>query len=82
MRKLFTNPPRHTRTFKAGYGTPERARKTIKRLSKKPCAYRRCVAGTMYARAKYHARQTANMRNAMKIYKDYLVSLKCTSHGK
>lgn len=78
MRKLFNNPSRYAHTFKAGYGTPERARKTIRRLAKKPCAYRRRVAGTMYARAKYHARQTTNMRNAMKIYKGYLSSLKCT----
>ncbi len=77
MRKLFNDPPHHTRTFKAGYGTPEKARSTIRRLKTKPCAYRRRVAGTMYARAKYHAQQTENMRKSMKIYKKYLNNTKC-----
>lgn len=77
MRKLFNDPPPRTHTFKAGYGTPSKVRKTIKRLRSKPCAYRRRVAGTMYARAKYHAHQTSNMRQSMKIYKSYLASLKC-----
>lgn len=90
MRKLFNDPPPRTRaltgrgsiaprsgTFKAGYGTPAKARKTIKRLATKPCSYRRRVAGTMYARAKYHAHQTANMRASMKLYKSYLSSFSC-----
>ncbi len=77
MRKLFNNPPRGARTFKAGYGTAAKARKTIRRLRSKPCAYRRRVAGTMYARAKFHAHATANMKQSMKIYKSYLSSLKC-----
>ncbi len=77
MRKLFNNPPRGAHTFKAGYGTAAKARKTIRRLRSKPCTYRRRVAGTMYARAKYHAHATANMKQSMKIYKAYLASLKC-----
>ena len=77
MRKLFNNPPPRSHTFKAGYGTAAKARKTIRRLRSKPCAYRRRVAGTMYARAKYHAHRTANMEQSMKLYKSYLSSLKC-----
>jgi hypothetical protein len=77
MRKLFNDPPSRTKTFKAGYGTSEKARKTIRRLKRKPCAYRRRVAGTMYARAKYHAHPTEGMKQSMKIYKQYLNTMKC-----
>ena len=63
------------RRVKAGYGTAERARRTIKALRKEPVGIKKRIAQTMYFRAKYHANQTREMREAMKVYKRYLDSL-------
>jgi hypothetical protein len=70
--RLFNDNPKGPSKVKAQYGTAERARQTLKRLKGKPKAYQRQVAITMYYRAKHHKYQTKGMRNAMKIYKDFL----------
>jgi len=70
-RKLFNDNP-HPRTKGIGYGTAERARKSIKKLRGKDRNYRRQVATTMYYRAKYHKYQTQGMRESMKVWKKYL----------
>ena len=74
--RLFNDNPKGPSKIKSGYGSAERARKTIKRLRSKPKAYQRQVAVTMYYRAKHHKYQTDGMRNAMKIYGHFLQSLK------
>jgi hypothetical protein len=66
-----TNPPR----IKAGYGTAKKARNTIRRLRKETRKQQKQTARTMFYRAKYHKFQTPGMRNAMKIYGDYLKSI-------
>ena len=63
-----TNPPR----IKAGYGTAKKARNTIRRLRKETRKQQKQTARTMYYRAKYHKFQTSGMRNAMKIYGNFL----------
>lgn len=71
--QLFNDSPRGTpRTRGIGYGTAERARKSIRLLKGKPAAYRRQVATTMYYRAKYHKYQTPGMRAAMNVWKQYI----------
>ena len=57
---------------KAGYGTRKKAKNTIRRFHSVSKTKARQVAQTMYYRAKYHKYQTPGMRNAMKIYKEYL----------
>jgi hypothetical protein len=69
--KLFNGNP-HPRTKGIGYGTAERARKSIKKLRGKDRNYRRQVATTMYYRAKYHKYQTQGMRESMKVWKKYM----------
>ena len=54
------------------YGTAEKARKTLKYLRGRPHGEQVRGAQAMYYRAKFHARQTANMRSAMKVYSDFL----------
>jgi hypothetical protein len=72
-RQLFNDNPRGApRTKGTGYGTAERARKTLKLLKGKPEGYKRQVVGTLCYRAKYHKYQTQGMRNAMKIYGKWL----------
>jgi hypothetical protein len=58
------------------YGTANRAKETIKKLKKQPRQYQLQGAHTMYYRAKYHKHQTKGMKNAMKIYKTFLNTLK------
>ena len=73
--QLFNDNPKGPSKVKAGYGTPERARQTLKRLRGKPKAYQRQVATTMYYRAKHHKFQTKGMKDAMKVYGHFLQSL-------
>ncbi len=75
--RLFNDARSGTPRVKGtGYGTQNRALKTLKKLRGKPRALQVQIATTMYYRAKYHKYQTQGMRNAMKIYKPYLKTLK------
>lgn len=66
------NDPTHPPKFKAGYGTAKKARNTLRRLRRATRKKAQQVARTMYYRAKYHKFQTPGMKDAMKIYRDYL----------
>lgn len=75
---LYADNPRgrKPRVPGTGYGTRKKAIHTIKLLKNKPIGLKRQIATTMYYRAKHHARQTQNMREAMKVYRRYLKTLK------
>lgn len=74
--QLFNDNPRGApRTRGIGYGTAERARKSIRLIKGKPAAYQRQVATTMFFRAKYHKFQTKGMKEAMKVWGDYIKQL-------
>lgn len=75
---LYADNPkgRKPRVPGTGYGTRKKALNTIKKLRGKPIGLKRQIATTMYYRAKHHARQTQNMREAMKVYRKYLKTLK------
>ena len=76
-RQLFNDNPRgHPRTKGIGYGTAQRARKSIKKLKGKSKTYRKQVATTMYYRAKHHKYQNKGMREAMKVWKNYIQTLR------
>ena len=68
--------------IKLRYGTGDRARETIKGLRKQPYMYQLQAGYTMYYRAKYHKHQTKGMKNAKKIYKKFLNSLKRNKRNK
>ncbi len=71
--RLFDDNPRgRPRLRGLGYGTAKRATQSVRRLARMPYAYQIQAAQTMYFRAKYHANQTANMRAAMRVYRDFL----------
>ena len=73
---LFSPNPRGKPRYKnLGYGTPTRARHTLRRIRKEPLSYQHQVATTMYYRAKHHKYQTRKMRESMKIYKQFLDSI-------
>lgn len=63
-------------TVKLYYGDPKKARETIRRLKKLNYGKQYRAASSMYRRAKYHAHQTQGMRESMKLYKNFLKSIK------
>jgi predicted ribonuclease toxin of YeeF-YezG toxin-antitoxin module len=71
---LFNNT-RKKRPSHLHYGTAERARKSLRYLKTRPLAEQKRGAQAMYYRAKYHANQTKNMREAMKVYSKFLRSI-------
>lgn len=74
--RLFNDNPRGApRTRGIGYGTAEKARKSIQLLKGKPKVYRHQVATTMYYRAKHHKYQNQGMRDAMKVWGNYIKTL-------
>ena len=74
--QLFNDNPRgKPRTRGIGYGTPEKARQSIRLLRGKPKVYQKQVAITMYYRAKHHKFQNEGMRKAMKVWGDYIKTL-------
>ena len=74
--QLFNDAPSGTpRTKGIGYGTAKKARNSIRRLKGKPTPYKKQVATTMFFRAKYHKYQNQGMRDAMKIWGDYIKTL-------
>jgi hypothetical protein len=66
--------------LKLKYSSADRARKSIRLLKKQPRQYQTQIGYTMYHRAKYHKYQTKGMKNAMKIYKRFLQTLKKNKH--
>lgn len=71
--QLFDDNPRgKPRLTGLGYGNAKRARRSVRRLRMMPYAYQIQAAQTMYYRAKYHANQTPGMREAMRVYRNFL----------
>jgi hypothetical protein len=67
---LFNNTRK--RRSRLHYGTKAKALKTIKYLRTRPRGEQIRGAQAMYHRAKFHAHQTADMRQAMKVYAAFL----------
>jgi hypothetical protein len=70
------NPPTKKSRLRLGYGTANKARKSVKLLKKQPLQYQVQAAHTLYYRAKYHKYQTKGMKEAQKIYGKFLKTLK------
>lgn len=70
------NPPNKKPKLHLGYGTANKARRSVKLLKKQPKQYQYQAAHTLYYRAKYHKHQTKGMRNAMKILGKFRKTLK------
>ena len=72
---LFNNT-RKKRPSHLHYGTAKKAKQSLRYLRKRPYAEQIRGAQTMYYRAKHHAQQTKNMREAMKVYSNFLHKIK------
>lgn len=62
--------------FRLGYGTGNKAKKSVKLLKKQPRQYQLQAGHTLYYRAKYHKHQTKGMKNAEKVYGKFLKTIK------
>jgi hypothetical protein len=71
---LYSNGNGKKSRTKSGYGNAKRALETLKNIKKFDKSYQMQVVNTMYNRAKFHANQTSDMREAMKIFKKWLKS--------
>jgi hypothetical protein len=71
---MLFNDTRKKRPSRLHYGSPNKARQTIKYLRTRPYPEQIRGAQTMFYRAKFHAKQTKGMREAMRLYKRFLES--------
>jgi len=72
---LYSNGKNKPR-IKTGYGSAEIARKTLKNIKSHSKTYKMQIVNTMYNRAKHHKYQTSGMKQAMKVYKSWLLKNK------
>lgn len=73
--RLFNTPKGRRKTSGIKYATGSNARASIKKLAGKDSNYRKRIAMRMYYRAKFHKYQTPGMREAMKVWKQYINSI-------
>jgi hypothetical protein len=70
------NPPTKKPRLRLGYGTANRARRSVRLLKKQSLQYQSQAAHTLYSRAKYHKYQTKGMKEAQKVYGKFIKTLK------
>lgn len=74
--KLYADDHPATSLQGTGFKDAKTATKTLKLIMKRSSKYQYDVVNTMYNRAKYHPHQTSDMKEAMKIYKNWLQNYK------
>ena len=80
---LYTNAHPKTTLQGVGFKDADTAIRTIQKVEecKKPDHHKYLIIHTMYYRAKYHPNQTKDMKEAMKIFKDWLDKKKKKQKG-
>lgn len=69
---LYEDNHPETSTKGLGFKDKEKAIETLKIIKNRDLTYQKQVVNTMYNRAKYHPHQTKEMREAMKVFKEWL----------
>ena len=69
---LYEDKHPNTSTKGLGFKNKDKAIETLKIIKNRDLIYQKQVVNTMYNRAKYHPHQTKEMKEAMKIFKDWL----------
>jgi hypothetical protein len=69
---LYTDDKPNDTAKGTGYSDKKKAQKTIDIASKYNRQRRMAIINTMYYRAKHHANQTQDMRDAMKVFKTWI----------
>ena len=63
---------KYTPKVSTGFANKEKAKQTLKNISRYNKTYQKQVVITMYNRAKFHPHKTKKMLDAMKIYKTWM----------
>lgn len=74
--KLYSDDHPDVSLQGTGFRDTKTANKTIKLIEKRSLKYQYDVINTMYNRAKYHPYQTQEMKEAMKVFKEWLSDYK------
>jgi len=69
---LYRDDHPNTSTKGTGFKDKQKALDTLKIIKNRDLTYQKQVVVTMYNRAKYHPHQTKEMKDAMKVYYDWL----------
>jgi len=70
--ELYSDIHPETTMRGTGFRDEKKAKETLKIIKYRSPNYQFDVINTMYNRAKYHPNQTKDMKNAMKIFEDWL----------
>ena len=71
-KSLYEDKHPKTSTKGTGFKNKQKAIETLKIIKDRDMIYQKQVVNTMYNRAKYHPHQTDGMKEAMKIFKEWL----------
>lgn len=69
---LYSDDHPETSTKGTGFKDKQKALDTLKIIKNRDLTYQKLIVVTMYNRAKYHPSQTKEMRDAMKVYYNWL----------
>uniref|UniRef100_A0A6C0H1F1 Uncharacterized protein n=1 Tax=viral metagenome TaxID=1070528 RepID=A0A6C0H1F1_9ZZZZ len=69
---LYEDKHPQTSTKGTGFKDKQKALDTLKIIKNRDIKYQKQVVTTMYNRAKFHPNQTTEMKDAMKIFNDWL----------
>jgi len=69
---LYEDKHPESSTKGTGFKDAQKAIDTLEIIKNRDLIYQKQVINTMYNRAKHHPHQTENMRNAMKIFSEWL----------
>lgn len=76
-KSLYNNGKKKPKTI-TGYGSKEKAIETLKNIKRFSLSYQKQIVKIMFNRGKYHVNQTREMRDAMKIYNEWIRKHKFT----
>ena len=73
---LYNDDHPKTSTKGTGFKDKQKALDTLKIIKDRDLTYKKLIVVTMYNRAKYHPHQTKEMRDAMKVFRNWLKKYK------
>jgi hypothetical protein len=69
---LYEDKHPNTSTKGTGFKNKQKALDTLHIIKDRDIVYQKQVVNTMYNRAKYHPHQTSDMKEAMKVFNEWL----------
>lgn len=71
-KSLYEDNHPKTSTKGTGFKNKQKALDTLNIIKNRDMTYQKQVVNTMYNRAKYHPHQTPDMKDAMKVYDEWI----------